>query len=777
MTATTLLLNDFHGRTLAKLNIAAPNRQARQLISIQTQAEAREFGEEPVQLMEGIIYEYELSEGKQGYRLRESRLIKRSLLQAGVMDRGTVQPGNFTGRMPILLEDERGNVVASTAVEVRSSNLNYRSDFREMLDDIGRNSVDLLMQLRSPTERRLTVDPRHSPKTLQQRFFFLKSILESVEFGEAIGQITSQTHTRLEATTRRVSIKNASRLSRSTSRMFAKQGHRIAIPGSHPLYQQMRDQGIAGPTAPRNIDRSESNETLDTPENQFVKYALQSFSDCLEKIAGVLSKSTETDQRFVLRELNPLRNRLSELLERDFFRSVSDSRFINFGSPVLQRKGGYRELLSAWLKFNLAAQLSWQAADEIYGGGARNVADLYEYWVYFQLLTLIKKHFTLNVGYVNHLLRSSPDGFELRLKRGELLPVGGARTQSQERALRIQFNYNRTFTGGTSVQDPIHTASGSWTRQMRPDFTISVWPDGFSSAEAERQELIVHLHFDAKYRVESIDDLFGGDEEEDAQSDKRGQYKRQDLLKMHAYKDAIRRSGGAFILYPGTENRIFRAYREILPGLGAFVARPGQPGGIAGLEDFLVATMQHLSNRASDRERVSYYLSDTLTGPRGRPITKAIPEFDSSGTRREQPIADLTVAVLKCETTEQIEWINTNRRIVFGGAMDSFSLQKFASLIRADFVILCSPDNQLQAGIFRLGSIANIFLSSRPEAARDRDTYSSDGQYMQLSLTEDENYESYHWLTLPLVETIPLNGVALVPFITLFRGGADGESR
>ena len=32
-----------------------------------------------------------------------------------------------------------------------------------------------------------------------------------------------------------------------------------------------------------------------------------------------------------------------------------------------------------------------------------------------------------------------------------------------------------------------------------------------------------------------------------------GNYKRADLLKMHAYRDAIRRSAGAYVLYPGSE--------------------------------------------------------------------------------------------------------------------------------------------------------------------------------------------------------------------------------
>ena len=44
---------------------------------------------------------------------------------------------------------------------------------------------------------------------------------------------------------------------------------------------------------------------------------------------------------------------------------------------------------------------------------------------------------------------------------------------------------------------------------MQPDYTISIWPAEFEKDEAEKCEALGHIHFDAKYRVENLDALFG----------------------------------------------------------------------------------------------------------------------------------------------------------------------------------------------------------------------------------------------------------------------------
>ena len=69
---------------------------------------------------------------------------------------------------------------------------------------------------------------------------------------------------------------------------------------------------------------------------------------------------------------------------------------------------------------------------------------------------------------------------------------------------------------------------------------------------------MVHIHFDAKYRVDRVSELLGDTSDDDVfengaemRNENRSAAKYSDLLKMHTYRDAIRRTAGAYVLYPG----------------------------------------------------------------------------------------------------------------------------------------------------------------------------------------------------------------------------------
>jgi hypothetical protein len=200
---------------------------------------------------------------------------------------------------------------------------------------------------------------------------------------------------------------------------------------------------------------------------------------------------------------------------------------------------------------------------------------------------------------------------------------------------------------------------------MRPDFTLSLWPEAFTKDEAEQQELMIHIHFDAKYKVRELTEIFGESNENfdrDKEQEKMGVYQRGDLLKMHAYKDAIKRTGGAYVLYPGNSQRkIFKGFHEIIPGLGAFAIKPdADHSGIDELKDFLAKVVNHTINRASKRETVSYYKFNTYKQKTDE-VKEKIPEYYNVKTKDRMPPPDsIHVLVGFYKNKMQLKWILRN---------------------------------------------------------------------------------------------------------------------
>ena len=92
---------------------------------------------------------------------------------------------------------------------------------------------------------------------------------------------------------------------------------------------------------------------------------------------------------------------------------------------------------------------------------------------------------------------------------------------------------------------------------MRPDYSLIISAHHDEPAAFEP----IVLHFDAKYRVNLKAELFGLDDEvvDDDPSLPQDDLRREgalraDLLKMHSYRDAIRRSAGAYVIYPGDDD-------------------------------------------------------------------------------------------------------------------------------------------------------------------------------------------------------------------------------
>ena len=579
--------------------------------------DAREHGETTVQLRESERYEYEvLPANGADLRLRCSLSSRRrSFRQEGkASDAGLLETRSFCGTL--LLELVEGEVddakaaVASALLDVRSLKLDYRTEYRGMLRRLSDEIAGLVADARSSAKAgfRSTFEDRTDAGWLQIQLELLRETLDSADFSAALQRILSFPNERLSTVSDSVSTDRPIRWTPSAVRQLVTGNPRREVPATHPLRTQLGLESVA-----ERVLVPRKSRDLDTLENRFVKFALGEFRAFLTHAQGVFDSNPGWGASAALSRR--LAATVEDWLGRSLFREVGEMRFAPLGSPVLQRKAGYREVLRWWLRFRTAAELSWEGGEELFHAGQRDVASLYEYWLFFELLSwFCQKCRGGNRPAVEELIEGLEEGSpNLRLrKRMELGPFVGT-FAGQSRRLNARFAYNRRFEVTLDRQ-----MGGSWTRRLHPDYTLTFWPEELTEAEAERQELLVHVHFDAKYRVEDIEGLFGAEGADDADDEVEGNYKRQDLLKMHAYRDAIKRSQGAYVLYPGRANAAvkLKGFHEILPGLGAFGVAPDANGaaqGLEALENFLDQVLAHLGNRTTAQERVSYHIAESYT--------------------------------------------------------------------------------------------------------------------------------------------------------------------
>ena len=707
--AGTLVFRDRAGNAVATLDLlvaasgdaSAAAGQPPALLEVPT-AQAQAEGEAALQILEGLRYEYQCSHPglRLGLHANDTAGVVCPSRLPGRQHSGALAPGLATGLLQLALLTDAGQPLAWAAVEVRSRKLDYKADYRRMMEDISARCVDLLGDWQAASQLKLVPDAGHDAATIGQRFAFVRALLDGQGFRHALQRILSQPHQRWEAAPQDHALGRGVRPGRQLLVQLAQGGGRVPVPAQHPLHQRLT-------SLPGSITLRRPAPTQDTPENRFVKFVLRGFQAFLDQVSA---RVPAIQQPRLAAEVLALSQQLAAALDSSLLRHTSDPTALPLGSPVLQRREGYREVLQAWLKFSLAARLVWHGGDDVYGAGQRDVATLYEYWVFFCLLDLVSDLFALDQPPGQSLLEPTADGFGLKLKAGRFMALHGEAVL-HERHLKVQFSYNRSF-GANAQRDK----AGSWTEPMRPDYTLSLWPAAFSASEAEAQELMVHVHFDAKYRVDNLRAMLGDAGEPaatddpaaaldaalaaDKQAQRQGQYKRADLLKMHAYRDAIRRSHGAYVLYPGDTGKALRGFHEVLPGLGAFALRPG--GGTGALAAFLGDVVAHVCNRASAREAQSFSVLQTYRASEPAPLYQAFAERQPVSGQRHQPPQQTWVLVGWCKDDDHLRWIHTRGLYNFRMNDNRGSLALSPEVAGASYLLLHGPDGTVQPGLLRI---------------------------------------------------------------------------
>jgi hypothetical protein len=431
--------------------------------------------------------------------------------------------------------------------------------FETMLSDISRQVAALPFAAGTgsslPYDRSVSTDER----VLYHAFVYLRHVLSDSAPREdhllpALRAVLSEPHRRFERFERVVPLHEARRVGpRTLQRLVtARSDLRRAPAGVAPSLARVLRGHL-----PESIEETAVRSTLDVPENQFVKAFLDQAIGIVEEIRAIAPAKGEAFAARVVGDCERMLRQLDPVRRASLWDDVSGMRRLPVESTVLHRRRGYRESFRHFVRMRMAPRIPLgHGIDDLLE--IRDIAALYELWAFFRVQ-----------GAVRSAL-GPPTVAE---------PPATTKLQQH-----LPFDLRIAWEGGTELFYNLRFSRSqakrrSYSVPLRPDIVLRA-ADGTIWA------------FDGKFRLRTVDEVTPeGDEVDDANSpsERRGAFKRADLYKMHAYRDALG-IPSVWILYPGHDFRFFEDRHDgviakrpsDLPhpveGVGAIPVRPGESG-------------------------------------------------------------------------------------------------------------------------------------------------------------------------------------------------------
>ncbi|OBF45927.1 hypothetical protein A5719_00020 [Mycolicibacterium peregrinum] len=583
-----LALRTIEGQVVGELLVASlPGRQ-------DTALSAR--GD--VVLREGATYRYELAIDATNVDIEPRELFDPDDV---TWKQGRLYPGQAVGRIRIQVVDRATGLAATADVEVVAVKLDHETEYRQMLTDISALAAEAVLQGFAPSM--LDLAPSDLPvELLYLRFAMIAAYLQDPAFEAALARVTSQPYRTWLSEQEIRPIGSPFPAGSAFRRAVCAPGPRVP----------WADGPAALPSLPAALTRDRAEATVDNAANRFVKFALERWRAVSLELIDVLYRSSQKVESGPLRRglqvAAEVGAQLDEHLAHPMFREVSSLQRMPTSDQVLLKRAGYREVFRTFAMTESGPTVHIDHGDttDVFAASQRNIATLYEFWCFLAVVDSLGR--ACGEDRTARAFAVAGDGLSLTMRSGRASRLSWSVTRG-DRPLHVEVYFNRTFTGSDD-------RDGSWSQAMRPDCSVLVRPEGGTPSLVRQHELEVWLHFDAKYRVDNLlAQLTSASDsgEPDEGLTTTGGAKRDDLLKMHAYRDAIARTAGAYVLYPGSEILNIRrhpGFKELLPGLGAFPLRPsssGLPSSSQALDQFFDDVLAHVASQVTRDERHRFW--------------------------------------------------------------------------------------------------------------------------------------------------------------------------
>ncbi len=454
---------------------------------------------------------------------------------------------NHAGTAHLDLSTEQ-DIQIPIAVEVLTQKLDYLEEFQELLHQISEYSAALLIRFDNATETMFGVTSEIEVSPMAELMAF-RRLLRDGRLANYIREI----------------IHNPSR--RMLSLVVKEDSAFVTNPDWTTLAQSAVDfdfrrggvlaESFSGYT-PLNLPDRKIKTSYNTKDNRFVKTSLQLLRSRLELLKRKMPRKYEASHT----AMRKWGEELDTLLFNPFWSEVGNSdEFPN--SMVMATRRGYREYVMHYLVFGLSLKLESERSLLSVGGDIKPVFHLYEIWCYLMVHDVMCK-LTDSSGNPKLSFANRDKDFMRDLISKNNKPIEFI-YELADKKVNLCLYYNKDFL---KIDDKVSQWADSYSGVFNPDISISI----------EWNEIVHWLHFDAKYRL----DLsrwkaeLSGDQNVST-------FKKDDIHKMHTYRDAVMGTRGSYVLFPGKEkiSELYvrnpdKTYRDtnLMPSVGAFPLKP-----------------------------------------------------------------------------------------------------------------------------------------------------------------------------------------------------------
>ena len=412
--------------------------------------------------------------------------------------------------------------------EVRSRKIDYASEYAAMIGDLSKYSQQLIYESKSPLFQPFEIN-EIDEKIGYEEFMLLEYLFKDENLPSTIEYLSRNLYSALTDTVEEVPTSFASNISPNDLIDVFSNSENLEKSTDTSSIWHKQTKGYV----PLRINETKYVDNIDVPENRFYKNFLESIESLINKLLEKPYQGYIHDQLLIYKQT------ISAYLSQRYFKDIGLMDYVPLNSQLLQKKEGYRDILQYYLMFELGFRLNWSEITDEFRGNEKKLFELYECWSYFELVEILKELCDSTIGF-DDIFSASSDKMTISLREGI---VKSFDINVSDRDISIELLYNKTFNKKQSDYK-------SYSVDLRPDYSLIIHIDNNRYL----------LHFDAKYKLNIEDESF----------------KNQDIVKMHAYKDAILDTVGAYVLYPGEKDKVYyENLDERLESVGAFPLRPG----------------------------------------------------------------------------------------------------------------------------------------------------------------------------------------------------------